>query len=89
MLENPNTRLFSNLFNNGKQLLLIAEERTLESMKEKPPPFEVVGWLSSFYEADRWVRANKRHLVQRRYLNVERSDPKWSRARDKGQIKIT
>jgi len=57
-------------------------------MRAKPPPFEVVGWFASFYEADCWVRKNKRYLIQRRYRLVKESDPEWKEAMEKGQIKV-
>ena len=89
MKENVKETLKQPAFNLGRSLLLVCEERTLQSFKEKPPPFEVVGWVQSFYEADRWVaEMKKRYLVQRRYINCERSDPKWPKAVEKGQIKI-
>lgn len=84
------TALYENLFNMGRAMLIVCEERTLKSFSEAPPSFEVVGWCQSYYAADRWVgKVRKGGLIQRRYLSIERSDLKWAKAREKGEIKVS
>ena len=69
-----------------RKQLLIGEERRLKSMTEVDTPWEVIGWFLSFYEGDRWQKHSK-GLVERRYILVERKDPRWGRATLKGRLR--